>query len=147
MTDIKKLRELLAKGTQGEWHHVQAFQSVPAQKTIHGTVPGQRVDYVSTWPGPGTPKGHRVIVPMETLTDSGVARTVSSNDMALITAAVNALPALLDEVERMREALETISERHVPDQPAADGSEEADYVRKHHSELRRIARAALGETK
>ena len=112
-TDTAKLRELLAKGTQGEWHHVQAFQSVPAQKTIHGTVPGQRVDYVSTWPGPGTPKGHRVIVPMETLTDSGVARTVSSNDMALIVAAVNALPALCvaaDERDALREERDRMRE-------------------------------------
>lgn len=68
-------------------------------------------------------------------------------DCDVINEAADTIDALRAELERLREALEKISERHVPDQPAADGSDEADYVRKHHTDLRRIARAALGETK
>jgi len=118
MTDTQKLRELLAKATPGPW-------ALNDDDTI-SLASGEK----TAWR-----QAHRA-------------------NCALIVAAVNALPELLNEVERlraemdrMREALEKISERHVPDQPAADGSDEADYVRKHHTNLRRIARAALGETK
>ncbi len=88
---IARLRELRAKATAGEWHHVNAFQSVPAERTIHGPVPGQRVDYVSTWPHLGTPKGHSVVIPMY-----GSEKTTSSSDMAAIVAAMNSLDALLE---------------------------------------------------
>ena len=49
------------------------------------------------------------------------------------------------EIERLRAALREISERHVPDQPSCLDIDEADYIRRHHTELRRIARAALGD--
>ena len=52
---------------------------------------------------------------------------------------------LATKLAKAREALKEITERHVPDQPAALSMPEADYVRKHHTELRRIARAALKE--
>lgn len=48
-----------------------------------------------------------------------------------------------DEIERLRAALREISERHVPDQPSCLDIDEADYVRRQHTDLRRIARAAL----
>jgi hypothetical protein len=53
----------------------------------------------------------------------------------------------LDELEResarMRAALETIRDTHIPDQPMADDSDEAEYARKHHTGLRIIAQQAL----
>lgn len=105
-----ELERLMREATPGPWHHVQAFESVPAVRTIHGKVPGQRVDYVSTWPGPGTPKGHRVVIPMETVTEEGIVRTATSADMALICAAVNALPELVERVKRLEEALKPFAE-------------------------------------
>jgi len=50
-------------------------------------------------------------------------------------------------VKALVEALEQISDQHVPDQPAADGADEADYIRKHHLNLRLIARAAIAAIK
>ena len=41
------------------------------------------------------------------------------------------------------EALVEISDRHIPDQPAAYGGDETDWARRQHTELRRIARATL----
>jgi hypothetical protein len=55
--------------------------------------------------------------------------------------------ARLSELERenarLREALETIRDTHIPDQPMADDSDEAEYARKHHTGLRIIAQQAL----
>lgn len=82
--ELARLGELLAKATPGEWHHVQAFQTVPAQRPVHGPVPAQRVDYVSTWPGRGTPPGHRIVIDME-----GRESSPRSDDMAAIVASVN----------------------------------------------------------
>jgi hypothetical protein len=73
----------------------------------------------------------------------------SARDAALICAAVNALPELLamaEENARLREALQAIADRHIPDQPPAYDVSEADYARKHYMELRMLARAALKET-
>ena len=50
-----------------------------------------------------------------------------------------------DEIDRLRAALKEIADRHVPDQPAASG-DEANYVRSHHTALRRMALAALINT-
>jgi len=78
------LRELSEAATQGEWHHCQPFMTVPAERTVHGRVPAARVDYISTWPGSGTPPGHRVVVPME-----GRESTMSSHDMAFVARLVS----------------------------------------------------------
>ena len=70
------------------------------------------------------------------------------DNAALICAAVNALPELLamaEENARLREALQAIADRHIPDQPPAYDVSEADYARKHYMELRMLARAALKE--
>ena len=145
MTD--DLKKLLAEATPGPWHHVQAFESVPAVRTIYGKVPGQRVDYVSTWPGLGTPKGHRVVIPMETVAEGHITQTATSADMALICAAVNALPELLAENARLREALKAIAGRHIPDQPMAYDVPREDYIAVQYSVLRMLARAALKDGK
>lgn len=50
-----------------------------------------------------------------------------------------------DEIERLRAALREIRDRHVPDQPSCLDIDEADYVMRQHTKLRRIARAALEE--
>lgn len=140
---MEDLRKLLAAATPGPWHHVQAFESVPAVRTIYGKVPGQRVDYVSTWPGLGTPKGHRVVIPMETVAEGHITQTATSADMALICAAVNALPELLEEVRRLKADLQVIAFgwRYVAE---PDNSfTKVDWTRE---QLVEYARAALKET-
>lgn len=47
--------------------------------------------------------------------------------------------------DRLRAALGEIRDRHVPDQPSCLDITEADYIRRHHTDLRRIARAALAQ--
>lgn len=85
-TLVETIDALYEKATQGPWYHVQPFQTVPAERTVHGPVPAQRVDFVSTVPGPV----HRcVVIPME-----GSERAVRSTDMAFITALVNAWPEI-----------------------------------------------------
>ena len=58
-------------------------------------------------------------------------------------AAEAAQAALLAQVEQMRGALEEISERHIPDQPASYGGDELSWAQRQHGALRQIARAAL----
>jgi len=53
------------------------------------------------------------------------------------------IEALEAENARLRAALEEIRDRHIPDQPLADDSDEATYARKHHSSLRAMAAASL----
>ena len=93
--DIERLKALEVAATKGPWYHCRPFETIPPVRTVHGPVPGQRIDYVSTWPGMGTPKDHKVVIPME-----GREQTVSSEDMALIVAIRNTLPALLDRLEK-----------------------------------------------
>jgi hypothetical protein len=47
------------------------------------------------------------------------------------------------QIEQLREALETIQNAHVPDQPASRDIDPAEYIRGHYTSLRRIAYAAL----
>ena len=95
-TDIERLKALEAAATKGPWYHCRPFETIPPVRTVHGPVPGQRIDYVSTWPGMGTPKDHKVVIPME-----GREQTVSSEDMALIVAMRNELLPLLARIERV----------------------------------------------
>lgn len=114
MTDaqaaLAQVREALSAGpTPGPWHHCQPFQSVRAERTIHGPVPAQRVDFVST---KTQPVHERIIIPM-----AGTEAHVRSEDMAFIAACnpenIAALLAHVDaqaaEIERLREwiALDT----------------------------------------
>ena len=97
---IAEIRARAEAATPGPWYHCQPFQTVPAQKTIHGPVPEQRVDYVSTWGKPGTPKGHCVVAHMD-----GREAGMRSKDMAFIAAAnPAAVLALLSALEAARSA-------------------------------------------
>ena len=58
--------------------------------------------------------------------------------------ASTSLDSVKEVMWRYEDALKEIRDRHIPDQPMADDSDEATYARKHHTELRNIARAALG---
>jgi hypothetical protein len=66
-------------------------------------------------------------------------------DILAQTLAANA--ALVKRLEEAREALQTISDAHVPDQPATSALSELIYVRRHVAYLRALAafRAAKGE--
>jgi hypothetical protein len=94
-----ELRSLLAAASPGPWHHVNAGKVSRKTRTVHGTVPAEPIDYVSTWPGLGTPPGHRVIVHRE-----AGARTA---DLALIAEA----PALASEVLNLRAGQAASAER------------------------------------
>ncbi len=85
-----ELRSLLAAASPGPWHHVNAGMVSGKTRTVHGTVPSEPLDYVSTWPGIGTPRGHRIIV--------GQEAGVRTADLALIAEA----PALASEVLNLR---------------------------------------------
>ena len=98
MTDAE-LQALLDAASPGPWHHVNPGMVSPKTRTIHGTVPAEPVDYVSTWPGLGTPSGHRVVI------DRNVG--VRSADMALIAEA----PALAAEVLALRAGSAASAER------------------------------------
>ena len=93
-----KLRTLALAATPGEWYHVQAFQRRAAERTIHGKVPGQRVDFVST---ERKPVHKKIIIPME-----GRESTARSEDMAYIAAANPAtVLALLDRIDELEAEL------------------------------------------
>ena len=94
-----ELRSLLAAASPGPWHHVNAGKVSRKTRTVHGTVPSEPIDYVSTWPGIGTPSGHRVIVGRET--------GVRTADLALIAEA----PALASEVLNLRAGQAASAER------------------------------------
>jgi hypothetical protein len=71
------------------------------------------------------------------------------DNAALICAAINALPGLIESarrVERLEAALQEIADRHVPDQPAAYDVPREDYLAAQYSTMRAIARVALKET-
>lgn len=100
---LDKARGLMAlseKATPGTWFHCQPFQRVEKNRTVHGSVAGQWVDFISTEPAP---VHRRIVVPMH---DAESNNRVTSEDMAFIAAACNFartdLPALLAEVERLR---------------------------------------------
>ena len=73
----------------------------------------------------------------------------SAANAALIVAAINALPGLIESarrVEEMQAALQEIADRHVPDQPAAYDVSRVDYLAMQYSAIRALARAALKGT-
>lgn len=107
MTDaqaaLAQVREALAVGpTPGPWHHCQPFQSVRAERTIHGPVPAQRVDFVST---KTQPVHERIIIPM-----AGREAHVRSEDMAFIAACnPENIAALLAHVEAQAAEIERLT--------------------------------------
>ncbi len=98
MTEAE-LQALLDAASPGPWHHVNPGMVSPKTRTVHGPVPAERIDYVSTWPGLGTPDGHRVVIDRR----SGVR----SADMALIAE----VPALAAEVLALRAGAAASAER------------------------------------
>lgn len=105
MTSPSELLKLAREATPGPWYHVNAGMVLPKTRTVHGVVPAERVDYVSTWAGVGTPPGHRVVVGSR---ESGPA--MRSCDMAYIAAASPpTIIALVEENERLRGALKHYS--------------------------------------
>lgn len=89
-TDIASFRELLAKATQGEW----AYESVGDDNTYAiGVAMDAEDKFVSGYIGPD----HDVIV-----VDTVGQEIQGYANASLIVAAVNALPGLLDEVEKLR---------------------------------------------
>ena len=50
---------------------------------------------------------------------------------------------MADRIAHLESALLEIRDRHVPDQPSCLDIDESDYILRQHTELRRIARAAL----
>lgn len=81
MTNKQNLRELLAKATPGEWRQVDDMPY------LHAFTPGQRE--TNHWN-----------VPCVGRFDHG------TGNLEFIAAAHNQMPALLDELDRLREALE-----------------------------------------
>jgi hypothetical protein len=78
-----------------------------------------------------------------------IAQTYRTRDAALFSAAINALPGLIESArraERLEAALQEIADRHVPDQPAAYDVPREDYLAAQYSTMRAIARVALKET-
>ncbi len=55
------------------------------------------------------------------------------------------LAALVSRIAKLGSALETISEMHLPDQPAALNMPEIDYAMRHIREMRWTAKRALEE--
>lgn len=90
MVDTNELRELLARATPGRWHWNEEGQLVSTHTKD------------SEWGGP--PEPVKIIE-----TDSGYYPP-RRNDAALIAAAINALPALLDELDRLRRLIREADE-------------------------------------
>ena len=80
MIDTAELRRLLAEATPGEWRAVERGNSVPSHVVVTTAYDGAPSVNVCSGISPRT------------------------GNAALIVAAVNALPALLDEVERLTAA-------------------------------------------
>ena len=59
-----------------------------------------------------------------------------------ITLACHNAAEMAAEIVALREALDEISDRHIPDQPAALGMDELSYVKRQYAELRKMARTA-----
>lgn len=98
MTKLEQLRKLAEAATPGPWYHCQPFQSVSKQTTIHGPVPAQRVDFVST---EKEPVHKKIVLPMQ-----GREANIRSEDMAFIAAAnPQTIRALLDLVDKMYSGL------------------------------------------
>jgi len=138
MTDTQKLRELLAKATPGPWEG----HGLPYRGMDDPVITSQGGMYICqlTYDQQSITQEHDV-----------------DADAALIVAAINALPELLNEVEmlraerdRMREALARIAKPQYGYQSIVedgdDPVEKAEYFSRLSDSLQAIARAALKET-
>jgi hypothetical protein len=127
MTDIKKLRELLAKATPGPW--VVDEDNREGYKWNNHIVNNEgRIAFMAHKPG-----------------DNEQWEAAAH----LIVAAVNALPALLDEVERLREAAGPFLEEWLRRDHLKPGPDIDDWLiggsALTYGDLRRLARAVKGE--
>lgn len=104
MTDIEKLKELLAKATLGPW---EAFEYDCGDVSWY--------DHNGPCPGIFAPDQDCGIVHWDGFKQqywssaNGNQKQIEAN-AALIVAAVNTLPELLDEVERLQRSIELIME-------------------------------------
>jgi hypothetical protein len=97
MTDTAKLRELLAKATPGPWKTIQAAKPNGAEQSIDCGIFAGRDDLLAeTFEIVGYLDGK----------GSPYKKLPSEVNAALIVAAVNALPALLDEIDKLRAAVD-----------------------------------------
>jgi hypothetical protein len=88
------------------------------------------------------------------MTDNLVERldmaNMTTHPMTLVIVAREAASRIEDQQKRIEElklALREIADTHIPDQPAAAYGDGEYWAREQHTELRRIALAALGEIK
>lgn len=102
-TDIERLRGLLADGTAGPW---RAEPSCDEDENVY-------------WSEDLNAPVWLVATPLTNDTATWLIDHIRESDATLITETINALPALLDEVERLREALRDIA---VDPGPFADDS-------------------------
>jgi hypothetical protein len=84
--DVKRLREMLREATPWPWRAVQSFRP-PSPSTFPAVV----VDYDDK-------NGTRRV-------DFVIREAAAEPDIALVVAMRNALPALLDEIDRLRRAI------------------------------------------
>lgn len=129
--DLDALQAAAEAATPGPWYHVQPFMTVKMTRTIHGPVPAQRVDFVST---DQKPIHRKVIAAME-----GRESAMRSEDMAFIAAfnpqTCRALIDRLRKAEAAREGWKMVPRiptadmvnvfmRHMMNAPAGDGIEQ-----------------------
>ena len=101
--NLSELEKLAKAATPGPWYHCQPFERVEKQRTIHGTVPAQRVDFVSTCK---EPVHKEIVLPME-----GRESYIKSDNMAFIAAAnPQTILAMIELLREMGEALERIGD-------------------------------------
>jgi hypothetical protein len=118
MTDTKKLRELLAAATPGPWVAVRQLATASRNRAAvfrdETAVPGGEITC------PALVRGKSKICDLgKTPMSSGGPTWENNRNAALIVAAVNSLPALLDELEALRAAGDAVADRL--DEYTADG--------------------------
>jgi len=95
LLDLKQ-GSIISNATAGPWYHCQPYMALPSRMTIHGKVPGTRVDFVSTKKAPIHSK---IISPAQ-----GRDACMSSDDMAFIAefnpVKVKALLGYIEYLER-----------------------------------------------
>ena len=98
LAKLAEIEAAAAKATPGPWYHVQPYMVVPKERTIHGPVPEQRVDFVSTTERPVHGPS---IIPMPRHGEPSVL----SDNMAYIALCNPATVAALCNAYRERDAL------------------------------------------
>lgn len=123
--DVKQMRADMAAGTPGPWRH-----DGPHWNAIIWSDADNRIAFMAHSNGLDDDRD-----------EANASRIARLPDLEA------AYLALVEENAWMRKALVEISDRHIPDQPAAFGGDELQWAQRQHGQLRAIARAALGETK